>query len=343
MSNITRAKKITVLFLGILFLSGCATYKFHHGKAPYDKGYVVSRDDYAILEYTVGRDNQVPPLKLAKERFNRRRKIVEDYYKKMGYIENHFKMAVYDPSIAFLKLVGGVFRLPFIAVSDYRYEHNPKYKEKIKKLEAEQDIREANRIKSLKEKLNEYLANDLTKEPPITEVATIPEEEKAPTPEPIETKSQSIPEKIAEEPSAPPMPVKVEQKPPETKPPRETITLAPKKEEKPVVITEKIKKPPKKEKQVLKEDCKAVIIAKPLKGYSPLRVQFNGQQSFSPYGKIIFYSWEFGDGDVSTKPNPVNTYWSTTFGSRYFTTTLTVKDEKGNTATSSAEIEVMTK
>lgn len=158
-------KKVVILFLVALFLSGCATYKFHHGKEPYHhKGYVVSRDDYAILEYTVGKDNAVPNLALARERFKRRRRIVEHYYKRMGFIENHFKMVFWNPTIFSLKIAGGLFRLPSIAISDYKYEHNPQYREKIRKLQEEKDSREEAHIKKLKDELDVYIQKDLTKD-----------------------------------------------------------------------------------------------------------------------------------------------------------------------------------
>lgn len=156
--------KISILLILIVFLSGCATYDFHYGKAPYDKGYVASRDNYPILEYTIGKDNNVPDLKLSKERFDRRRKIVEHYYKKMGYIENHFKMTFWDPCVMFLKLVGGVFRLPFIAISDYRYGHNPKYKANIDRREEVKEALQEARIRKLKEGLNIYIQKDLGQE-----------------------------------------------------------------------------------------------------------------------------------------------------------------------------------
>lgn len=156
-------KRCVFLILSVVFLSGCAAYKFHHGEPPYDKGYVVSRDDYTIVEYSVGKDNSVPDRKLAKERFLRRRSIVEDYYKRMGYIENRFKMLFMDPPVMFLKVVAGVFRFPFVAVSDYRYGHNPKYREKIRKLEEARDAREETRIKKFKERLNSYIQQDLNR------------------------------------------------------------------------------------------------------------------------------------------------------------------------------------
>lgn len=155
-----------LLFITILFTSGCATYKFQHGKAPYDKGYVVSREDYTILEYTIGKDNTVPDIKLAKERFKRRKGIVEDYYKKMGRIENHFKQEVWNRIVMFLQLMGSVLAMPGRIISEYKYGHNPEYREKIQKLEAEDYAREEARIKKLKEGLYTYIQRDLSKEKP---------------------------------------------------------------------------------------------------------------------------------------------------------------------------------
>lgn len=158
-------RKITILFLLIILLSGCATYKFQLGKKPYDKGYIASRDDYTILEYTIGKDKSVPEnLELAKERFKRRRKIVEHYYKKMGYIENHFKMTFWNPFIYTFKTTKGLFRLPFVAISEYKYERNPRYREKIRKIEAEQDAREEAHLQKLRERLNAYIQRDMASE-----------------------------------------------------------------------------------------------------------------------------------------------------------------------------------
>jgi len=157
-------KRIVFLVVLAVFLSGCATYKFHHGKAPYDKGYVVLRDDYTILEYTIGKDKTVPNLELARERFKKRKNMVEHYYKKMGYIENNLKMTFWDPPVLFLKFIGGVFRLPSIAIADYKYEHNPQYREKIIKMQQEQDASEEARIQKLKDTLNIYIEKELAKE-----------------------------------------------------------------------------------------------------------------------------------------------------------------------------------
>ena len=84
-------KKIGLVLVLSLLLSGCATYKFQKGPAPYDKGYVASYDGKIIPEYTIGQANSAPELDLAKERFKRRRAKVEYYYKKMGQIEARLK------------------------------------------------------------------------------------------------------------------------------------------------------------------------------------------------------------------------------------------------------------
>lgn len=311
------AKKL-ILFATLFLLSGCATYRFQHGKTPYDKGYLVSRDDRIILEYTIGKDNSVPGIKLAKERYNRRKKIVEDFYKKMGLIENHFSMVVWRPTIVFWKMVGGVFRLPFIALSDYRCEHNAKYKEKIRNLEARQDALEKARKDKLKDKLNEYIKGDLEKER-LPEEGQSQEQITRPVSEKLVTAEEGTETALAQKENTPAYEATPAEPSPEKKSPAAAQSFS------------------------QAEGLKAVIIAKPTKGYSPLRVKFNGRSSGSTHGKIVSYHWDFGDGETSTKPKPFNTYWSTTYGSRYFTAVLTVKDEKGNLASSNIVIEVLTK
>jgi hypothetical protein len=88
------------------------------------------------------------------------------------------------------------------------------------------------------------------------------------------------------------------------------------------------------------ESPDVMIIAKPAKGYSPLKVNFSCQRSSPKSAKIVSYDWDFGDGDTSTKKNPENTYWSTTYGSRNFTVTLTARDEQGSILSSTTMIEV---
>lgn len=288
-------RKLFSLFLLLIFLSGCATYKFQLGKKPYDKGYVTSRDDYTILEYSIGRDNSLPAdLGLAKERFKRRRKIVEHYYKKMGYIENHFKMTFWNPCIYTFKTMKGLFRLPFLAISDYRYEHNLKYKERIIEIEDEKEAREEAYIQGWKDKLNRYIQQDIVSED--------------------QTEGLGIAR--------------------ETAPAQDIVadTLA--------RIEKEISSSPETD---LSHQPVAIIIAKPIKGFSPLKVRFYGYKSHAKGAKLVSYHWDFGDGDTSAQINPANTYYSGSFAPQYFGVTLTVQDDQGNTAEATTTIEVLNK
>ena len=342
-------RRIGLLLVLSLILSGCATYKFQKGSAPYDKGYVASYDGKQIPEYTLGQDNSVPELALAKERFSRRRAKVEYYYKKMGQIEARFKELFWDPPAMCLDFICGIFRWPFVAVADYKYNRNPKYKEKVDRLDEQNDELEKARINNLKVKLKAYIDEDLAKESgkkesPVLEKVVLPQQ--APVVEPLvaETpavKAPVIPPAGIEKSEA----VKLE---PEKQPVMETAQPV----AAPAVIVPPEASPviPKEDKKILPvvepvrfEPPVAVIIAKPTKGFSPLQVNFNGGKSYSKGAKIVSYTWDFGDGDTSTKKMPLNTYWSTTYGSRIFTATLTVKDEKGQMASVSTDIEVITK
>jgi len=338
-------KKAGLLLALVLMLSGCATYQFQKGPAPYDKGYVASYDGKPIPEFTLGKDNSVPDLALAKERFNRRRLTVEYYYKKMGQMETRLKAYLWDPPVMFVDFLGGLLRWPFVAADDYKYNHNPQYKEKIDRLDEQTDELEKARVNSLKAKLKVYIDEDLAKEPaqknpPVSQaVATsqqVPVAE-VPAAHVVEIPAVSVEPKKSQ-------PVKPE---PEKQMATEEVkvstlpaTVIPS-EVKPVVVQEEKKVLPAQ--PIKLESPVAVIIAKPAKGLSPLQVNFNGGKSYSKSAKIVSYTWDFGDGDTSTKKNPLNTYWSTTYGSRIFTATLTVKDEKGQTASASTDIEVIAK
>ncbi|MEI6631354.1 MAG: PKD domain-containing protein [bacterium] len=302
-------KKIASVCLLAVFLSGCATYKFQHGQPPYDKGYIASRDSYVILEYTVGSDNSVPAeLDLAKQRFWKRHKMVEHYYKKMERIENRFKMAAYDPAAMFVKLICGVLRLPFIAISDYKYDHNPVYREKIRKIEEEKDLREEARVAKLKERLDLYIQSVLTTEKPSRKAESIKKELAS-----IEAAgSQTVSAELDK--------VQRQQKAAKQKP-----------------------QPAKKQPRVVSGEPIAVIVAKPQRGFSPLTVHLYSSRSRSPAGKIVSCSWDFGDGDISNKTNPTNTYYSGSSEMQAFTVTLTVTDAQGNTATATSVIEVLNK
>ena len=87
----------------------------------------------------------------------------------------------------------------------------------------------------------------------------------------------------------------------------------------------------------------AVILTNTSKGFSPLKVDFNGLKSFSRAGKIVSYRWDFGDGDTSSSPKAKNTYLSATYEPRIYTVKLTVRDEKGNIGSASTLITVTNK
>ncbi|MDD5115647.1 MAG: PKD domain-containing protein [Candidatus Omnitrophica bacterium] len=320
-----------VLALSLL-LSGCATYKFQKGSAPYDKGYVVSYDGKVIPEYTVGKNNSVPDMGLAKERFKRRRSTVEYYYKKMGDIESRFKEILWDPPAMAIDFIGGVLRWPFIAVSDYKYNRNPGYREKVDRLDEEKDELEKTRVNDLRSKLKVYIEEDLAREEGEAQSPVA----KAPVTEPPPV----VPAAAVENKPVEPMEDKQVQAE-AVQPAVPAVTVAPVEQERTVAYNEEKVLPAAK--PVTFEPPVAVISARPDKGFSPLQVNFNGGKSHSSCGKIVSYYWDFGDGDTSNKRNPVNTYWSTTYGVRSFVATLTVKDEKGQTASASVNIEVSTK
>jgi len=355
-------KKLIIVLPLILILAGCSTYKFQRGKAPYDQGYVVARDKRPILEYTVGKDNSVPDIDIAKERFKRRRAQVEYYYKKMGYMENRFKQTFLDPPGLIFKFFIGLFRMPFIVTSDYRYNHNPKYKEKIDKLDENEYLAEKARIKDLRSKLDAYIKEDLIKEYPelakqAEQPVAVKEEVKLPQEQAVSLKPEEQPVVATQviSPAQESAPIPKTEELPEVKQEistvkviKEPIPIAtlpkpePLIEEKPAEIVQ-IVEPTIKEEALEVIKPIAVIAAKPIKGFSPLKVNFSAGKSYASKSRIVSYSWDFGDGEKSTKKNATNTYWSVTYGSRIFTATLTVTDNKGVSGTSSIDIEVVTK
>jgi len=158
-------KKLTFLLILSLVLSGCATYKFDLSQPPYSKGFVVTRDYRTIPEYTIGEGNNVAEsLELAEQRFKRRRKTVESYYKQMDIIENNFARFFWTPMAMIGKTVVGVFRLPFMAYSDYRYYRDPEYKARVIEKDNELEALEQARLEKLKNELSAYIQEDLSEE-----------------------------------------------------------------------------------------------------------------------------------------------------------------------------------
>jgi len=157
----SKKKSIAILLLFMFTAPGCVSYKYLQGVKPYGDDYVVSRNDTLIPEYTIGRDKKAPlDSSSAEERFKRRRAKVEYYYKKMDIF--------YDPLVSFasyplslVSMITGIFKLPFIAVSDYRYEHNPEYRKRIDKLEADKKRKEDEQRQKLQDELNAFIKRDL--------------------------------------------------------------------------------------------------------------------------------------------------------------------------------------
>lgn len=331
-------KKILILLIFVFILSGCVTYKFQKSTSFGNQGYLACYGDKPILEYTAGKEKSLPDLVLAKERFKRRRPTVEYYYKKMGSIESRLKEFFWDPPAMLVDLLGGVLRWPFIAVADYKYNRNPKYKERMDRLEEEKEELEKVRVNALKEKLNLYINEDLAKEFLLPNIAVVA---------PFEPSLQEEAVSVVNQPSAP-TPVLESVTSSVVSSPPQTQIVAVEQIKEPVIVQQPLEAEPivLEEKPLAKPVLAppvAIIIAKPVKGYSPLKVIFSSKKSYSKSGKIVAYDWDFGDGDISDKKNPENTYWSTTYGSRNFTVTLKVRDDAGNASSASTIIEVITK
>ena len=67
-------------------------------------------------------------------------------------------------------------------------------------------------------------------------------------------------------------------------------------------------------------------------------VTFDASASTPDGGTIVSYTWDFGDGNVTTTNNPIITYAYETYGT--FTVTLNVTDSEGKWATTSQQITV---
>lgn len=80
----------------------------------------------------------------------------------------------------------------------------------------------------------------------------------------------------------------------------------------------------------------AVASGNPTSGTAPLAVNFSSAGSNDPDGNIVSYAWTFGDGGVSSQPNPAHTY--TNAGN--YTATLTVTDDDGATDNATVNISV---
>ncbi|MDD5255496.1 MAG: PKD domain-containing protein [Candidatus Omnitrophica bacterium] len=347
-------KKSVSLILAALFLSGCATYKIQKGQAPYEGGFVAARDGKVLAEYTLGKDNSVPAEEgLARERFKRRRSMVEHYYKKIGDIDNRFKQAFVDPPLMMLHFMTGIFRLPFIALSDHKYEHNPAYRARVQERQAKQDAALEARKRSLKSRLASYVEQDLVKEQVLAaKKVSRPKVEKArrkKAPAAVsqtEAATQALATIEAQEVS------EVQEKDMQQAAAADAVegfesAPAPAAAAVPGQAKAQVKAKAKPKAQAKAKPARvsvapaAVIKARPQRGTSPLLVKFSAQASLAPGSKIISYEWDFGDGDTSEKKAPSNTYYNMGYNAESYTVTLTVRDSNGNSASATAVIEVL--
>ncbi len=82
----------------------------------------------------------------------------------------------------------------------------------------------------------------------------------------------------------------------------------------------------------------ALFTADQVEGLSPLTVNFDGSGSYDPDGTIESYSWNFGDGASGTGVTTGHTFTATS--DKAYTVRLTVTDDGGKSATTTATISV---
>lgn len=81
----------------------------------------------------------------------------------------------------------------------------------------------------------------------------------------------------------------------------------------------------------------AVASASPTSGQFPLMVNFDGSGSHDSDGSITYYAWDFGDGNSGSGMNTSHEYTS----QGTYTATLTVTDNRSETATDTVQIQVL--
>lgn len=151
-----------ILVAGILF-SGCAVHRFQKSEGL--GGYAVARFGYVIPEYTVDLNKKAPAdFKIAKTRFERRNDVVETYYLRMGQIESYFRRYVWHFPMIISSVAANFLKIPFHIVSEYRYDHDEQYRQRIDQLDQKQKLAEDTRIAKLRDELNEFIKKDLEKE-----------------------------------------------------------------------------------------------------------------------------------------------------------------------------------
>lgn len=93
--------------------------------------------------------------------------------------------------------------------------------------------------------------------------------------------------------------------------------------------------------QVINKPPIALIRANRTSGRTPLKVNFYADRCYDTDGKIISYSWDFGNGKTSTQMNPSSTFKNSSWRhNKYYTVSLTVKDNLGAASTAQIKIKV---
>ncbi|MDP8259478.1 MAG: hypothetical protein P9L96_00510 [Candidatus Gygaella obscura] len=150
-------KKLYIVFL-LIFLCGCAAYKYELSQKKYDKGFIVRRHGLLIPEYTIDDQQKAPKQKqLAQMRFKRRKVIVSYYYKQMGLIYNDAMTRTAD----FGNMMTGIFRLPGAVKENKKYETDEEYRKHSDKELAEEETAVIAKRQSLREQLAEYIKRDI--------------------------------------------------------------------------------------------------------------------------------------------------------------------------------------
>ncbi len=171
-ANSYSINKVFLLIISLI-LSGCTVHRFQ--KSEKYGGQTVARFGYIIPEYTVDLENKAPQdLALARSRFTRRHDMVEIYYIRMGQIESYGRRYLTHFPRMMWSIFANTIKLPAHIISEYRYDTNEKYREKIDALDAKAKAKEDAKTSQIKEQLKEFIRQDLEKEQPA--LKTLPPE-----------------------------------------------------------------------------------------------------------------------------------------------------------------------
>jgi len=171
-ANSYSINKVFLLIISLI-LSGCTVHRFQ--KSEKYGGQTVARFGYIIPEYTVDLENKAPQdFALARSRFTRRHDMVEIYYIRMGQIESYGRRYLTHFPRMMWSIFANTIKLPAHIISEYRYDTNEKYREKIDALDAKVKAKEDAKTSQIKEQLKEFIRQDLEKEQPA--LKTLPPE-----------------------------------------------------------------------------------------------------------------------------------------------------------------------